>query len=82
MKLPDRWERMVNKEFGVVKHSDPIDAGVANGIYREAATKLLRQEHRWVRRMVQKVYNWQAEQLADNEDACYEILKQLNGRAK
>lgn len=70
-KNPDRWERIVDKVLerdGRFSHY-----GVAD---------LLRKEHAWVRRMVRKVYAWQCEQLADDEDVIGVILNQLKRRAK
>lgn len=53
-KKPDRFERMVNKKFGIVLSPNRIDADVANALYRQAATSLLRNYHRSVERMAAK----------------------------
>lgn len=71
MKKPDRWDRMVQET------SEKI-----GGFWSDTGADLLRKEHRWVMRMVKKVSNWQAEQLADNEDVCSVILEQLKQRRK
>lgn len=81
-KQPDRFERMVNRSFGVILSNDPVDGGVANCLYREEAAKLLRRQHRAYISLVHKVWDWQAEQLADNEDACEVIIRELKRYAK
>ena len=74
---PDRFERMVADEF---EKMDTVGDGPAwlNG---PDVVKLLRQEHRWMVKMVKKVDAWQAEQLADDSDAIGAILDQLKKRA-
>lgn len=79
MKKPDRWERIV----GACNFNDRSDAA--------DAVKLLRQEHRWVRRMVQD-YNersmkccWETtttDVVIGFELACTLILNKLKERAK
>jgi len=44
--------------------------------------KLLRQEHRAVLRLAYKVYNWQVEQWADDEDAMHTFIEHLKQRAR
>ncbi len=51
---PDRFERMVNKHFGIITSGNPVLADIANAIYREEAIKLLRRQHRAYVRMVEK----------------------------
>ena len=48
MKKPDRWERIASKAFPDVHFTTLTEAHEV----RQDVAKLLRQEHRWVRRMV------------------------------
>lgn len=79
---PDRFERMVNQNFGVIVSTNPENARLGQYMYREDAVKLLRRQHRAMVRLVHKVWDWQAEQLADNEDACEVIIRELKRYAK
>ena len=72
MKKPDRFQRTVDR---IIRQR-----GYYPYIPREQIVKLLRREHAWVTRMVKKVDAWQAEQLADDEDAIAVILEQLQRR--
>lgn len=75
-KKPDRIERIVRKEYEKWING-PQEKG-----WLSIADKLLRREHAWMRRMVRKVWDWQAEQLADTDDVCSVILHQLAKRRK
>jgi hypothetical protein len=68
---PDRFERMV------LKKTYPDMA-----VDKDDAIKLLRNEHAWMERMVKQVDAWACQELADNDDAIAEILKQLAQRRK
>lgn len=68
---PDRFERVANKFF---QAEGPFSA--------VEIADLLRKEHRWVEQLVKKVYGWQVEQLADDEDVCSVILEHLKKRRK
>lgn len=75
---PDRFEREVVK---AMKPHDK-DYEVCCWLNGPEVVTLLRREHQWMVRMVKKVWNWQAEQLADNADVCSVILEQLQQRRK
>lgn len=77
MKRPDRFERMVNNQCGFEDVT-----GDEFWVSREVAVGLLRAEHAWMRRMVNKVNAWAYQESADNEDVIVEILKQLAQRRK
>lgn len=68
---PDRFERMVITEW---------EKGTL--LNWTAIAKLLRRQHRAYVRLVHKVWDWQGEQLADNEDACEVIIRELKRCAK
>lgn len=68
---PDRFERMVEQVIG----ESPI-------MFTHETLKLLRRQHRYYMRLVRKVWAWQGEQLADNEDACEVIIQELTKYAK
>lgn len=76
-KKPDRFERIV---LAAIKKQDTPESPSIwlNG---PDVVKLLRQEHRWMVKMVRKVDAWQAEQLADDDDVIQEILNLLTRRA-
>lgn len=74
----DRFERVVLK---AIRKNDR-DYEVCSWLTGPDVVTLLRKEHAWVRRMVKKVWNWQAEQLADNADVCSVILEQLQQHRK
>lgn len=76
MKQPDRFERIAFNKFNKYDSATAMTVRVE---YKDIA-KLLRAEHRWMVNMVHKVWDWQGEQLADNEDACQVILDQLAKR--
>ena len=68
---PDRFERMVDGQS--------LPGGV---LAAEQVVRLLRRQHRDTVRLVRKVWDWQGEQHADNEDACEVIIRELKKYAK
>lgn len=76
---PDRFERMVNQNFGVIVSTNPENAQY---MYREDAVKLLRKEHAWVRRMVQSAYTIAEEMGLSKRGLKDLIVEQLTDRAK
>ncbi len=79
MKKPDRWDRMILKELNDTCADIPSKEPCLS---REQVVKLLRQQHNRTLRLVRKVWGWQAEQLADNEDACEVIINELKKHAR
>jgi hypothetical protein len=75
MKKPDRWERTLAKGFprAEVRPQDLI--------LTTDALKLLRQEHAWVRRMVQKTRDFMHEH-EFSTTGLDDVLDQLKERAK
>ncbi len=83
---PDRFERMVNQNFGVIVSTRPENARLGQYMYREDAVKLLRRQHRAYVRMIQ-AHNRYIQSFPDrdiqlawkdgNKYACTELLNQF-----
>lgn len=70
MKKPDRFERMVKERM----EKD-------GGLWSDSAADLLRQEHRWVERMVRSIQKMHIEHM-DEWIVLDSVLKQLAQRRK